>query len=163
MGKAWEHSPCEWTQGRLRGEGANIQYVCTKLKYRFLTSQVVWMSGVPINSRVLRNGWSSTLCQVGAPQHPPCVHLMSFTWWMLKGSPTFHHSSASVYYCEHKLSQKGKTRALETRVGETWRQILTHNPAALIHRQYGNSLAPQSGCFNTPTVWQQPCPTIRLL
>ena len=67
---------------------------------------------------------------------------------MLQGSPIFHRSSASVYYCEHKQSQKRKNRgSLENEAGRGLRTKLKTNPN------------PQSGCFNMPTVWQQPCLT----
>ena len=39
MGKAWEHSSREWTQGGCRGEGLIFKYVRTKLESKFLTGQ----------------------------------------------------------------------------------------------------------------------------
>ena len=125
VGKAWEHSPCEWTRGRHRGEEPIFKYLCTKLKSRFLTSWVVStarMSRVLINGRVLQMDDLVCYIQLGPPR-PPCVRLTSFTWWMLQGSPIFHYSSVSVYYSEHTQSQKSKNRGrLETRLEGAWRQ-----------------------------------------
>ena len=47
---------------------------------------------------------------------PSCVHLTSFTWWMLPGLHRFNFLPLSMYYCECK----GKIKT-----GEAWDQSTT--------------------------------------
>ena len=56
MGKTWEHSSHEWTQGERGGggggggEGPIFKYICIKLESKFLTSQDEYIVSITLRS-----------------------------------------------------------------------------------------------------------------
>ena len=101
-------SGCEVDVGR-RGRYSNM-YVLN-LKVSFLPVKTssfdhtnVWSPKLQWNART-DDPVHSLFWQLGtSPLHPPCVHLTSFTWWMLPGLP---HLLLAVYYCECKQGGGG--------------------------------------------------------
>ena len=98
MGKAWEHSSRQWTQGECRGKELIFKYVCTKLESKFLTSQdnLVWLNVWRLNDA---NGQSSALFVVEPLPPPSYINLLLTVAHGINDFPFFRCSSASMGPC----------------------------------------------------------------
>ena len=108
------------------GGGANIQ-ICTHTIWKQVSYRRWWVVlitltfGVQNCNRALKQIIQCVVWQLDLsppPLCPPCIHLTSFTWWMLPGLP---HSLPAMYYCLCKQGRPGnEARVVQCRLQWRW-------------------------------------------